>query len=241
MVTDTHSDKAALNESELLVAERVAAFLRDHPDFLAKRPELLRHIAPPSRELGDNVADWQVFLIERLKADKEILAREQHDLVERTRRHRSLQDRVHAAALTLMGAVDLDHLVEIVTSDVAILLGVDVVNLCVETKTVQGCARMTAGVRCLAPGTVGAVMTDDRDVVLRETDNADERLFAGAAPLVHSEALARFGGEADLPCGILALGSRRPDHFRAGDPVELYRFLATVIDRCLRKKLGLRL
>jgi uncharacterized protein YigA (DUF484 family) len=84
-------------------------------------------------------------------------------------------------------------------------------------------------------------MTDDRDVVLRETDRADERLFAGATPLVQSEALARFGGEADLPCGILALGSRRPEHFRAGDPVELYRFLATVLDRCLRKKLGLRL
>jgi len=241
MVTDTHSDKAALNDSDHLAAERVEAFLREHPEFLAQRPELLRQIAPPARELGDNVADWQVFLIERLKADKDGMAADQQRLVERTRRHRSLQDRIHAAALTLMGAVDLDHLVEIVTSDVAILLGVDVVNLCVETKTVKGCARMTAGVRCLAPGTVGAIMTDDRDVVLRETDQADERLFASATPLVRSEALARFGGEADLPCGILALGSRKPEHFRAGDPVELYRFLATVLDRCLRKKLGLRL
>jgi hypothetical protein len=238
---DTKPDKAALGDADDLAVERVEAFLRDHPDFLAQRPELLRQIAAPARQLGDNVADWQVFLIERLKADKELMQGEQQTLVERTRRHRSLQDRVHAASLTLMGAVDLDHLVEIVTSDVAILLGVDVVNLCVETKTVKGCARMTAGVRCLAPGTVESIMSDDRDVVLRETHEADERLFAGATPLVQSEALARFGGEGDLPVGILALGSRRADHFRAGDPVELYRFLATVLDRCLRKKLGLRL
>ena len=240
MVMDTKPDKATPNEADDLVPERVETFLRDHPDFLADRPDLLSQIAAPSRDLGDNVADWQVFLIEQLKADKARGVDEQHALVERTRRHRSLQDRVHAASLTMMGAIDLDHLVEIVTSDVAILLGVDVVNLCVETVAVKGCARMTAGVRCLTPGTVAGIMADDRDVILRETDLADERLFAGAAPLVHSEALARFGGEAELPHGVLALGSRRPDHFRAGDPVELYRFLAMMLDRCLRKKLGLR-
>ena len=237
---DIKSGKATLNEGDDLAPERVETFLRDHPDFLAARPDLLRQIAAPARELGDNIADWQVFLINRLKTDMECVAGDQQALVERTRRHRSLQDRIHAASLTMMSAVDLDHLVEIVTSDVAILLGVDVVNLCVETETVKGCARMTAGVRCLTPGTVAGVMIDDRDVVLRETDHADERVFAGAASLVQSEALARFGGEADLPNGILALGSRRPDHFRAGDPVELYRFLAMMLDRCLRKKLGLR-
>jgi uncharacterized protein YigA (DUF484 family) len=239
MVMDTTPDKATLHEGDDLLPEHVETFLRDHPDFLATRPDLLRQIAAPARDLGDNVSDWQVFLIDRLRADKDHAAGEQQALVERTRRHRSLQDRVHAASLTLMGALDLDHLVEIVTSDVAILLGVDVVNLCVETETVKGCARMTAGVRCLAPGTVADIMDDDRDVVLRETDGADERLFAGATPLVQSEALARFGGETELPNGILALGSRRPDHFRAGDPVELYRFLAMMLDRCLRKKLGL--
>ncbi len=238
---DTKPDSARLNEADDVTPERVERFLRDHPDFLAQRPELLRQIAAPSRDLGDNVADWQVFLIDRLKADKDDMREAQGALVERTRRHRSLQDRVHAASLTLMSAVDLDHLVEIVNADVSILLGVDVVNLCVETEAIHGAARMTAGVRCLTPGTVMDIMQDDRDVILRTTDDADERLFAGAAPLVRSEALARFGGEADLPNGILALGSRRDDHFCAGDPVELYRFLAMMLDRCLRKKLGLRI
>ena len=68
---------------------------------------------------------------------------------------------------------------------------------------------------------------------------ADERIFGSGAMLVESEAMVRFGGDERLPQAILALGSRLEDRFRPGDPVELYRFLGGVLDRCLRKKLGL--
>jgi uncharacterized protein YigA (DUF484 family) len=234
-------DPADLPDLAMPAAERVEAYLRRHPEFLAQRPDLMDVLAPPRRDHGDNVADWQAFLIERLRGEA-VQARDEADqLVARTRRDRSLQDRVHAGALAMIGAVDLDHLVEIVTSDLAILLGVDVVTLAVETTCPGGQAQVICGVRCVVGGTIERLMEDDHDVIARSPALADEGLFMGASTLVQSEILARFGGTDGLPCGVLALGSRHADHFRQGAPVELYRFLAAVLERCLRKKLGLAL
>ena len=233
------TDKALAPHGEETTPEQVEAFLRAHPEFLAERPGLVGRLTAPQRELGDNVADWQAFMIERLRSDMAEARRAQEALVDRERRERSLRDRVHAGALVLIASVDLDHLVEVVTSDLGILLGVDVVTLGVETTCRNGTARVTSGVRCLTKGTVAAIMGQDRDVVLRSPARADERLFTSSARLVESEALARFGGDDVLPQSVLALGSRHRDRFQAGDPVELYRFLAGVVDRCLRKKLGL--
>lgn len=235
----TSSDKLSLSRPEEATAEQVEAFLREHPEFLAERPMLAGSLVPPERRLGDNIVDLQAFMIDRLRADRLDDQGAQDRLVERARREHSLQNRIHAAALALIGAVDLDHLVEIATADLAILLGVDVVALAVETSTRDGATQVTCGVRCLPQGTVDDLMEEERDVVLRSPARADERLFAAGASLIDSEALIRFGGDGSLPHAVLALGSRLPDRFRPGDPAELYRFLGNVLDRCLRKKLGL--
>lgn len=233
------SDHPVTPREEETTAEQVERFLRDHPRFLAERPALADAMSPPERHLGDNVVDLQTFLIDRLRADRRDDQGAQDALVERARRERSLQDRVHAATLAMIGAVDLDHLVEIVTSDMAMLLGVDVVALAVETASRDGATHVTCGVHCLPRGTVADLMEGEHEVVLRTPARADECIFGSAAMLVESEAMIRFGGDERLPHAILALGSRLEDRFRPGDPVELYRFLGGALDRCLRKKLGL--
>ena len=43
----------------------VIAYLRRHPDFLDRHPEALRLLRPPSREVGENVSDFQHFLLEQ--------------------------------------------------------------------------------------------------------------------------------------------------------------------------------
>ena len=80
------SDKALARKREEISPERVEAFLRDHPDFLAERPHLVDRIAPPRRRLGDNVVDWQAAMIERLRADMADARRAQERLVERAHR-----------------------------------------------------------------------------------------------------------------------------------------------------------
>ena len=233
------SDNLPTPGQEEMTAEQVERFLRDHPRFLAERPDLVESMSPPERHLGDNVVDLQAFMIDRLRADRRDDQGAQDELVAHARRERSLQDRIHASALAMIGAADLDHLVEIATADLAILLGVDMVALAVETANRDGATHVICGVHCLPRGTVADLMEDEHEVVLRSPARADERIFGSAADLVESEAMVRFGGDDHLPQAILALGSRLEDRFRPGDPHELFRFLGGVLDRCLRKKLGL--
>ena len=188
------SDNLVTPKDEAMTAEQVERFLRDHPRFLAERPGLADAMSPPQRHLGDNVVDLQAFMIDRLRADRRDEKGAQDRLVERARRERSLQDRIHAAALAMIGAVDLDHLVEIVTADLAILLGVDAVALAVETASRDGATHVTCGVRCLPRGTVADLMEDEHEVVLRTPAHADERIFGSAATLVASELIAAQQG-----------------------------------------------
>src|SRR5512135_961283 len=50
---------------------RVAAFLRKNPDFLLRHPDLIATLTPPAKQTGDNVEDFQNFLIARLRAEAE--------------------------------------------------------------------------------------------------------------------------------------------------------------------------
>ena len=234
----SRSDRPVERGGDGMTVERIEAFLRDHPDLLARHPALIEGLAPPERRLGDNVADMQAYMIARLRAERGDVRDAQARLVERARRERRLRDRVHAATLALIDARDLRHLVELATSDLAILLDADIVALAVETCRRDSAAGVSCGVRCLPKGTVPALMEDDRPVVLRSPAHADARVFASGAALVASEALIRIGGEGGLPRSVLAMGSRRPDRFRPGDPVDMFRFLGSALDRCLRRTLG---
>ena len=79
------SDKLVAPKGDDMTPERVEAFLRDHPDFLARRPALADRMAPPQRHLGDNVMDLQAFLIGRLRDDRADARGAQDRLVERAR------------------------------------------------------------------------------------------------------------------------------------------------------------
>ena len=224
--------------TEELSADLVADFLRRHPDFLASHAEVMERMTAPCRNFGSNVQDWQAYLIERLRGQTASLMQEQDDIIVRMRRERSQEERIHVAVLAMMEAGDLNRLVETVTTDLAMLLGVDSAALAVETRCPAEKVRRF-NVCCLAPGALSQLIDDGRDVAVRSPARADERLFGPTSTLIGSEVLARFGGSGGLPRGVLALGSRHAGHFRPGDPVSPYAFLADVLDRCLREKLGL--
>ena len=47
--------------------ERVAEYLRRHPDFLVRYPKILDGLTPPAQYSGDGVVDMQQFMLERLR------------------------------------------------------------------------------------------------------------------------------------------------------------------------------
>jgi uncharacterized protein YigA (DUF484 family) len=218
---------------------QVAAYLRRHPDFLIRHPEVLDGMKPPMRSRGAGVVDLQHFMVERLRGEIQRLRSEQDDLVAVSRDNISTQSRVHKAVLALLSAPSFEHLIEVVTTDLALLLDVDVVSLCIEGADEPLPRIGMGGVHLLEPGTVDRLLGAKRAVLLRADADPEEAVFGGAASLVRSDALVRLAVGSTTPAGLIAFGTRHPGFFNGNQGTELLTFLARVLEHCIRGWLDL--
>ena len=223
------SEPAAAREVPPEIGARdVVAYLRRHPDFLDRHPEALRALGAARRELGAEVFDFQHFHIERLRRDLARLAAEQRNLVAAGRATLASQSRVHKAVLAVVAAGSFEQLLQTVTTDLAVLLDVDVVTIGVESA-VPAARLGVQGIRLLPTGAVDALLGAEREVLLRADMAGEAALFGGAAGLVRSQALLRLGFGRGAPLGVLCIGTRQPGRFQPGHGTELLAFLARVI------------
>lgn len=217
-----------------ITAQQVIEYLRRHPDFLLRHAALLDTQVAPARHEGDRVLDLQHFMVERLRRDIARLRADQDDLLANSRDNLSTQERVHRAVLALLAAESFEHLIEAVTTDLAVWLDVDVATLCVEAADDTIPRARIEGVQVLAPGTIDAILAPGREVVLRDDVHGDPEVFGEAAPLVRSDALIRLGFGEEKPIGMLAFGTRHPGYFNPGQGTELLSFLARILEHCVR-------
>ncbi|MEI9985008.1 MAG: hypothetical protein WDN69_18470 [Aliidongia sp.] len=59
---------------------------------------------------------------------------QQRALIATSRSNLSSQQRIHAAVLALLAATSFEQLIQTVTTDLAVLLDIDVVTLCIESR-----------------------------------------------------------------------------------------------------------
>jgi uncharacterized protein YigA (DUF484 family) len=213
----------------------VVAYLRSHPGFLRDHPELLSALAPPAHRRGDNVSDFQAFMIKRLRDDLGLLGGEHRDLVATSRDNLSSQTRVHQAAVAVLGATSFEQLVHIVATDLAVLLDLDVVTLCVEVPETRLPHIVAGGVLTLRPGTVDELLGAGKEIRLCGARPGERAVFGGGADLVCSSALLRLEFGPERPVGLVALGTRHEGRFRPGQGTELLLFLARVLEHCVRR------
>lgn len=218
--------------------EEVADFLRGHPDFLAQHPDILDGLTPPRIDHGSNVVDFQSFMVDRLRGDLRRVTDQQHELIAATRANLMNQNRIHAAALYLLDAQSLEHLIQTITTDLAVVLDLDVACLLVEASNQDYPRVLNSGIRVVEPGTIRRWL-GRRDVILIDDTVGDPEIFGAAAGLVRSEALIRLQVSSAAPDGLLAFGSREPEMFQPGQGTELIGFLARVMERCIRSWLDL--
>jgi len=211
------------------ISERdVIAYLKQHPDFLDRHPEALRLLRAPSREVGEGVFDFQHFMIERLRGELARVNLEHRTLIAASRGNLASQGRVHKAALAILAAPSFEQLLQIVTTDLAVLLDVDIVTLCVESSA-SPARLMPHGIHLLKGGTVDALLGADRNALLQADLPGDAALFGGAAGLVRSQALVRVSIGRGMPVGLLCIGARRVGRFNPGLGAELLGFLGRVL------------
>ncbi len=221
-------------------AAEVAAYLRRHPDFLVRNPDLLGVLTPPSRRTGDTVVDMQHFMVERQRREIDRQKEQYRRLVGVSRGNLSSQSRVHSAVLLMLSARSFEQLIDIITHELTHKLAADVVSMCVETDghTLPRAVRGTLFL--LAPGEIDAALGAGQDVTLNSGPRAGNlSAFGPAAGLVRSEALIRLRFGEGAPSGMLAIGSRRTDFFQPHHGTELLGFLGHTIEHCIRAWLDL--
>lgn len=220
-------------------ADRIAAYLRRHPSFLNDYPELLEVLMPPTRrQHGDAVLDLQTAMIERMRSENRRIGELQADLLATSRANMTTQSRIHAGVLALLEATTFENLIQAITTDLAVLLDVDVVALCVEAPDSHP-RRDVSGVHMLAPGEVDDILGPSRDIVLVPLTQMPNPLYGSGAGLVRSEALLRLRPSATAPMGLLALGSRVEGRFDPSQGTELLSFLARILELSIRTWLEL--
>lgn len=225
------SDNLAAEVNEPTEAQ-VEAYLRNHPDFLARQPELLAKLTPPRRQWsgksGGKVVDLQHAMLERLRSEIDQLHEIKGEILATSRSNLQTQMRIHAAVLSMLSAGSLAELIETVTTDLAVLLDVDVIALGVESGPVVS---PIEGLKILPRGLVEELMGPNHRVLLREKVNGDKRVYGAGAGLVQSDALVRPEAveEGEGPPFLLAFGSRDAEHFHPGQGTELISFLGIVL------------
>ena len=214
----------------------VADYLRDHPDFLIRNPDVLDVLAPPARWSGDGVVDMQQYLINRNRSELDELRDCAQDVIETSRSNMSTQTRAHAAVLALLAARQWGDIVHVVSHDWPLLLDVDVVSVAFEPAARPDTRLVQGDLGQLAADAIDRLLGDDQDVRLFRELNDDGSLFGSGAGLVRSAALVRMRPSDNLPAGLLALGARGAS-FHPGQGTELLTFLCRVLEQSIVRAL----
>lgn len=208
-MTESDAKKVSAADEE----QRVAEFLKQHGDFLARNPELLVGLEIPHAAGGGSVS-----LIERqVQVLRQTLARERRhleDLVATARENERVAERLHRIATEVAGFLDLDAALAGLQQMIREMFDISQVALRVEHPELCGSRREVvhphdpAFIEVRARVTHGRSISDDRlPVAVREY------LFGDEGEQVASCALVPVGGR--QPIGVIALGSERADRFSA--------------------------
>ncbi len=216
--------------------EDILQYLRDNPQFMERHPDVIDLLIPDAKgEKG--VADFQTYMIERLKADKQDVMDATKELVENARSNMSNQQRIHDATLRLLEAERFDDFIHCLTMDLPAMLSTDIAVFIVEADGNTIPQISTSGIRVVPEGTINNWM-EDKFVMLQDNIAGIEAIYGGGANLVQSQILLRVDISMETPPALLAFGSRDPNMFNPDQSTEQILFLARVIERSFRQWLA---
>lgn len=237
-MTDSQAACTVTDAPDLRPAD-IIAWLERHPAFLRENPQAIEALVPPSPERRRGaVADFQHYMIERLKADKGALEDVTREIVENSRANMNNQHRIHRAVLLLLEAENFDDFIHTITMDLSALLDVDIAALVVESDGQRIPHVGTAGIRVVPPGTLEKWM-GGKPAIIQSDIAGIEAIYGGGATLVASQILLRVDIAMKTPPAILAFGSRDPKMFEPGQATDQIAFLTRVVERCFRMWLDL--
>lgn len=216
-------------------AESVMQWLKDNPNFTQTHPEACEYLTPPKeKSSGKGVADFQHYMVKKLREDREAVMDDTREIVEISRMNMQNLTRIHNAVLRVLACKTMEELSQVLTSDVCSIMDVDLAVFVFETSGTVNKYINLPGIRLVPEGTISHWLKDQ--TALLESDiYGVEDIYGGGARLVRSQAILKLNEATNLPQSILAFGSRDPDMFAPNQGIEMVNFLTRVIERSLER------
>ena len=157
------------------------------------------------------------------------------DLIAFARGHSGAVASIHAAVLAAMEARSVDELLEIVTQEWPLILGIDAVAVALIVGDLGFRADGT-GIERVESRLIGQFLNSETPVEMRTVERGHP-LFGPACELIRAEALIKLEAEPPLPQGLLVLGQRAELSLDALHGSELLLFLGRSITAMIRRAL----
>ena len=125
----------------------IAAWLGRNPDFLKRHPDLLDALHLPDSKPGKGVADFQSYMVKRLRSDRDDVLESAREVIETSRANMNNQTRIHKCVLLLLEARSFEEFIRIITMDFAAILDVDVVAILIENEQARSVQALLPGIR----------------------------------------------------------------------------------------------
>ncbi len=212
-------------------ARVVAAYLKNHPEFLSDYPELAARLTVHRRD--GPVASLAVYQLQSLREKNAQLERRLTELVAIAAENEKLMERVHGLTVALLRANTL----EVTARSIVAKLSADFHTEQVRLLLFGDVARLPPADWLLQiPGEIEAVpefadfFRANEPVSGRLSADKLQRLFGDKAEQTRSAAMMRLGDS-----GILAIGSTDPDRFQPGMGTLFLKMIAATITAALAR------
>ncbi len=223
--------------------DNLRAAILAKPDALLDDKDLMQALVDANEQArGDNVIDLRGIAMQRLEARLDRLEDTHRSVIAAAYENLAGTNQVHRAILRLLEPVEFEDFLRVLGQDVAEILRVQRITLVLETTALMddpAIDKLGGTLTVVEPGFVDQYLTHDRggparDVILREINRPNQRVFGTLAAQLRSEACLKLDlGSGRLP-GLIVMGASDPRHFTPQLGTDLLSFFAGVFERSMR-------
>ena len=231
--------------------ETIKRSILNDPAVVLDNPEVMRALLESTdKSKGDNVMDLRGVFVARLEERLDRLEDAHRTVIAAAYENLTGTNQIHRAIIALLSADTLSDFVQILNHDVANILGVDIVRLCIEGDKPHGSttvdpANPQSGLIIILPTDgVANYITGQRNgpnpkqVTLRSAREANATVFGNISADIMSEAMLRLDIGGQSAGGVVVFGSYDPKRFSSDQGTELLAFFTQSIERILPRLLA---
>lgn len=219
------------------IAQEVFEYLREHPDFLVRYPELVGTLlVPPTYGEAVSLLEYQS---KRLRDENRELNERLESLVRNARENEELSHGVHRISLGIMECAAADELFACLYQGLQDHFDAEFASLRIFSTPASswdsGLAEFV-GRAAAERELFDALLASDRPVCGYPGGGQSAYLFGEQAEEVKSSAMIPLG--ASSPAGVLAIGSRDPERYSSGMGTVFLRQMGALVTQALQPHLA---